>query len=269
MSNAPSAALVTAPTAAQAPARTDGGGDLASLLRRQEAAIAAALPRHISPERFTRVALTAIRTTKGLERCKPASFLGSLMTAAQLGLEPNTPLGHAYLIPYGTECTFILGYKGMIDLARRNGVSIVARTVYAGDHFEVDYGLDERIVHHPTLGPDRGDPIAWYAVARWDGGHMVQVATPADIEARKGRSAAARSKSSPWATDYDAMARKTVVRMMAPYLPLSVEMANAVAVDERPISYNVDTGELLADDDVIDVPAEEQPADQAPTTGEA
>lgn len=257
--NAPSAALVTAP-AATAPARA-ADTDLAGLLRRQEAAIAAALPRHISPERFTRVALTALRTTKNLGKCTPASFLGSLMTAAQLGLEPNTPLGHAYLIPYKQECTFILGYKGMIDLARRNGVSIVARTVYAGDHFEVDYGLDERIVHHPTLGPDRGESVAWYAVARWDGGHMVQVATPADVEARRARSAAARSSSSPWSTDFDAMARKTVVRMMAPYLPLSVEMANAVAVDERPISYNIDTGELVADDDVIDVTADGEPGD--------
>lgn len=264
--SAPSAALLT-PAAAPANSTPAPAGDgLAGMLRRQEAAIAAALPRHISPERFTRVALTAIRTTRGLDRCKPASFLGALMTAAQLGLEPNTPLGHAYLIPYGTECTFILGYKGMIDLARRNGVSIVARTVYENDHFEVDYGLDERIVHHPTLG-DRGPAVAWYAVARWDGGHMVQVATPADIEARKSRSAAAKSKSSPWTTDFDAMARKTVVRMMAPYLPLSVEMANAVAVDERPISYNVDTAELLVDDDVIDVTGDEPPADGEPEAG--
>lgn len=164
------------------------------------------------------------------------------MTAAQLGLEPNTPLGHAYLVPYGTECTFILGYKGIVDLARRNGVSIVARTVHEGDHFECDYGLDERIVHRPTLG-ERGQPIAYYGIARWTEGHMVQLATPTDIEERKARAKAANN--GPWKTDYDAMARKTVVRMMAPYLPLSVEMATAVNADERPIHYNLETADFI------------------------
>ncbi len=262
----PSQALVNAPPTTT-PYRAGPGGDLVSLLRRQEAAIAAALPRHVSPERFTRVALTALRTTRNLDRVTPASFLGCLMTAAQLGLEPNTPLGHAYLIPFKDECTFILGYKGIIDLARRNGVSIVARTVYDGDDFTVDYGLDESIVHRPTLG-DRGDPIAYYGIARWDGGHMVQIATVADIEQRRARSKA--SKTGPWTTDFDAMAKKTTVRMMAPYLPLSVEMATAVAADERPIHFDLDAGDFIDStaidpddqdpDDVVELPIDAQEA---------
>lgn len=256
---APSAGLVAPPAAPESTPARQETQTLASLLRRQEQAIAAALPRHITPERFARVALTALRSTPKLDQCTPTSFLGALMTAAQLGLEPNTPLGHAYLIPFRntekrtTECTFILGYKGIIDLARRNGVAVNARTVYEGDEFECDYGLAETIVHKPTLG-DRGPVIAYYGVARWDGGHMVDMATPVDIEARKARSKAA--SKGPWVSDYDAMARKTVVRMMAPYLPLSIEMATAVASDERAINMDIDTGDILdlepLDDDTAD-----------------
>ena len=251
----PSGALAKAPEPKEKepakPKRT-----LAELVKLNEAGIASALPRHLDQERFTRVALTALRENPQLGQCTPESFLGALMNAAQLGLEPNTPLGHAYLVPYKRDCTFILGYKGMIDLARRSGVSIVARTAYEGDRFHVRYGLDEAVEHEPTLDDsERGDPVAYYAIARWDGGHLVHVATPGDIEERRARSASANAKTSPWKTDYEAMARKTVVRMMAPYLPLSVEMATAVASDDQTIK--IDNLDVIDIDDGTD----EEPTD--------
>ena len=261
--SAPSAGLVapaaepTKPTAGTTP----DGNTLASLVRRSEQQIATALPRHIPADRFARVAVTALRSTTNLDQCTAASFLGCLMTAAQLGLEPNTPLGHAYLIPFRDrnagvfECTFILGYKGIVDLARRNGVTVVARTVYEGDEFEFEYGLTEKCEHRPTL-TERGEPRAYYGVARWADGHLLHLALPKDIEDRKGRSKAA--SSGPWKTDYDAMARKTVIRMMAPFLPLSIEMATAITRDETTVHYDLERG------DFIDVASDDETTESTP-----
>ena len=107
-----------------------------------------ALPSVITPERFTRIALSALNNIPQLQQCTPISFLAALMNAAQLGLEPNTPLGQAYLIPYrnkgSLECQFQIGYKGLIDLAYRNGQmqNIQAQAVYDNDFFEYEYGLE-------------------------------------------------------------------------------------------------------------------------------
>lgn len=97
---------------------------IAEMIKVMEPEIKRALPEVITPERFTRMALSALNTTPKLAECSHMSFLSALMNAAQLGLEPNTPLGQAYLIPYknksGLECQFQIGYKGLLDLAYRN-----------------------------------------------------------------------------------------------------------------------------------------------------
>ena len=123
-----------------------------------EPEIRRALPALLTPERFTRMALSAINNTPELADCTPMSFIGALMNAAQLGLEPNTPLGQAYLIPYKNkgvlECQFQLGYKGLIDLAYRTGqIQVIqAQAVREFDYFEYQYGLDSRLVHRPGEG---------------------------------------------------------------------------------------------------------------------
>ena len=97
-----------------------------------EGEISKALPRVMTSERFSRMVLTAITQTPKLAQCSPQSFIGAMLNAAQLGLEPNTPLGQAYLIPYGNQCQFQIGYKGLIDLAHRSGEikDIEAHIVY-------------------------------------------------------------------------------------------------------------------------------------------
>ena len=102
-------------SAAAKPAKTEP--TLVTMIKARQADIAKALPANITPERFTRVVLNAVNTTKDLMNCDPMSFLGAMMSSAQLGLEPNTPLGQAYLIPYKGKATFQLGYKGLLDLA--------------------------------------------------------------------------------------------------------------------------------------------------------
>ena len=123
-----------------------------------EGEIKKALPSVLTPERFTRMVLSALSTNPKLGECTPRSFLAAMMAAAQLGLEPNTPLGQAYLIPYGNNCQFQLGYKGLIDLAYRSGeVEVIqAHVVYENDEFTCEYGLEPKLTHKPYLDGDPG-----------------------------------------------------------------------------------------------------------------
>ncbi len=142
---------------------------IADMIKAMEPEIKKALPQVITPERFTRMALSALNTTPKLAECSQMSFLGALMNAAQLGLEPNTPLGQAYLIPYRNkgklECQFQIGYKGLIDMVYRNEniQTVQAQCVYENDTFEYELGLEPRLVHKPAVR-DRGELILVYAL---------------------------------------------------------------------------------------------------------
>lgn len=218
-------------------------GGLAGLLQSMGPEIARALPRHVTPDRMARVCLTALRVNPKLADCTPASFMGSIMACAQLGLEPNSPLGHAYLIPYKTTCQLILGYQGMIDLALRSGrvTSIKASIVREGDTFEVEHGLNEKLIHRPC-GDDDAPMTHVYAVARVkDGDPIFTVLSRAAVEKRRKRGASGKGIPTPWDTDYESMALKCAVRALWKWLPKSAEMANASIADgeerNEPISY--------------------------------
>lgn len=148
---------------------------IADMIKVMEPQIKKALPEVITPERFTRMALSALNTTPKLNECTPMSFLAALMNAAQLGLEPNTPLGQAFLIPYNNkgemECQFQLGYKGLIDLSYRNPNMqiITAHTVYENDEFEYELGLNPCLNHRPTLG-ERGEIRLFYGLFKLTNG---------------------------------------------------------------------------------------------------
>lgn len=203
------------------------------LIKAMEPQVRKALPSVITPERFTRMVLTALSTTPKLQTCTPQSFLGAMMQAAQLGVEPNTPLGQAYLIPYGNVCQFQLGYKGLIDLAYRSGEvsSIQAHEVHENDTFEYEYGLEPKLKHVPAQ-KDRGNVIMYYAVLKLkNGGIGFEVMSREDVE----KFAMKKSKayrSGPWQTDFDEMAKKTVLKKVIKYAPLKTEFARAVATDE-------------------------------------
>ena len=173
--------------------------------------IAKALPSVITPERFSRIAMTAITKNPELAKCTPASFIGALLTAAQLGLEPNTPLGQAYLIPFKNykkggilECEFQLGYKGMIDLANRSGeIKVIdAHVVYENDDFECEFGLDPKLSHKPAFG-DRGKPMWVYALYKTtNDGFAFEVMSVEEALAHGEKYSKAFNKSaSPWQTE--------------------------------------------------------------------
>ena len=213
---------------------------LQGYLKQMEGEIAKALPSVITPERFTRMVLSAISSTPKLKECTPASFLGAMMTAAQLGVEPNTALGQAYLIPFENrkkgvvECQFQLGYKGLIDLAYRSEqISVIqAQTVYANDTFEYEYGLEPKLRHIPAT-KDRGEPVCYYATFKTkDGGFGYEVMSVADIRAHAQKYSQSFNKSSsPWTSNFDEMAKKTVLKRVLKFAPLKSDFARGLAQD--------------------------------------
>lgn len=238
-------------------------------LKQMAPAMAQALPKHMDVDRLTRLAMTTIRTTPELRDADVASLLGAVMQAAQLGLEPGL-LGHCYLLPFNNkkkgikEVQFIIGYKGMIDLARRSGQiqNIYAHAVYEKDEFEYELGLEPKLIHKPTIEADRGQLIGAYAVAHFkDGGYQFEFMPKAEIEKRKSRSKSANSSYSPWATDYEEMAKKTVIRHMWKYLPISVEIQQQVAYDEGTARSIKD---ITPDDDIFLEAPEFEPIEEAP-----
>lgn len=212
---------------------------LVRLLESMKSEIARALPRHITPDRMARIALTALRTNRDLMRSDPQSFAACVMQAAQLGLEVNSPLGLAYLIPRrrgpGFETTLQIGYQGMLDLARRSGqlVTIDVDVVYEGDHFVFRKGDNACIEHEPRGEDDPKKITHAYAIAHLKGGGIQRVVlTRKKIE--KAKASSASGSKGPWGTHYDEMAKKTAIRALFKLLPKSAEMAIAAAVDEAP-----------------------------------
>lgn len=248
-----------------------------ALVERLKPQLALALPRHMTAERMARIVLTDMRRVPKLMECTPQSLAGAIMASAQLGLEPGNGLGHAYLLPFdkrakvggqwqtvATECQLIIGYRGMIDLARRSGqiVSLSARVVHERDHFTYRYGLDETVEHVPHAGEPPGAMTFVYAVAKLkDGGVQFEVMSRAEVEAIRAKSKA--GSSGPWVDHFEEMAKKTAIRRLFKYLPVSVEMSRAVTMDEQadaglPQDHNVIDGmvsEMASpDQDTGDVP---------------
>lgn len=234
--NAVAAKNTAVATAAANPKKT-----MQDMIKKMSGEIAKALPSVITPERFTRITLSALSNSPKLCECTPPSFLGAMMTAAQLGVEPNTPLGQAYLIPYYNhgklECQFQLGYKGLLDLAYRSGeISVIqAHTVYEKDEFTYEFGLDAKLEHKPYMGADKGEPVAFYAMFKTkDGGYGFEVMSVDDIRAhaRKYSQAFAKGSSSPWQTNFEEMAKKTVLKRVLKYAPLKSDFVRGLGQDE-------------------------------------
>ena len=239
-------------------AKDAGMNNVRAYFESQKGMLAEVLPRHLTPERMLRIALGALRTTPKLMQCTTQTLFGGVVQLAQLGLEPNTPLGHAYLIPFEnrqkgvTEVQVLIGYKGLIELARRSGqvVSIAAHEVCEKDYFVYEYGLDEKLSHRPAMG-DRGEVVSFYAVALLkDGGHAFEVMSAKQVEAIRDEAQnykfARDKRTTVWAKHFVEMGRKTVLRRLFKYLPVSVEMASALAIDDK-----ADTAAAVADLDHI------------------
>ena len=224
---------------------TDGSGQIQSLEQRKTSieevlhgdgvrkALNDVLPKAMDLPRFTRIALSTLKKNQDLAQCDSSSFFNALLQSAVLGLEPNTPMGHSYLIPYGRECTLVVGYQGYMELAYRSGAvtDIHANVVRLGDEFDWAEGTAPFITHKPLAKPESytrsgttyltgRDTTHAYAFARLlDGGQVQVVMLKEEIDAIRSRSSTANK--GPWVTDPVAMQKKTAIRQLRKFLPMS------------------------------------------------
>lgn len=247
-------------------------------LEKMKPQFAMALPKHLTPDRLLRVAITCVQNTPKLLKCDKASLYSAIMTCAQLGLEPDGVLGQAYLVPFSCnvkdekgnwtkvdKVQFIPGYKGLLALARNSGevISISSHEVCENDEFEYEYGINEKLRHVPAKG-ERGEITYFYACAKFKGeGYHFEVMTREQIDKIRDNSqgykaSKANKKESVWDTNYIEMGRKTAIRRIAKYLPLNVQRAVAFEdAAERGQSLKFDEhgegliieGEYTAEDD--------------------
>ena len=185
-----------------------------------------------SKERFIAMSLQAMAKSPKLFMCDKMSLFSALVQSIQLGLEPNGPMGEAYILPYGRTANFQLGYRGMLKLIMQSGkvCSIDCVIVDEADEFKVMRGLKQDIVHVPSMEPT-GQMKAVYAVAILDNGHpKFEVMLRRDVEQIRQRSRSA--DSGPWKTDYNEMAKVKCFRRLFKMLPISAEIQSAIVLDE-------------------------------------
>ena len=255
-----------------APAVAKPRDSVGALIERMKPQLERALPKHVTPDRMARVALTAIRQSPKLQRADPMSLIAAVMVAAQLGLEPNTPLGQCFIIPYKDQATFQVGYKGILDLAHRSGQykRISAYAVDKADHFAYEYGLDPSLVHTPADKPS-GEISHYYAVYELaNGGRDFKVWSRSQVEehAKKYSQAyRAGKKDSPWFTAFDSMAKKTVLIDLLRYGPKSIELQTAAEYDNAAVRVNENDPDLEINADWETVEDEPPAGEEPPTEG--
>lgn len=238
------------------------GGQLSAFLRKNQTAMQTVIPKHLTPEKLIGIAANAVNYNPRLQECTLMSVVAGVVRASQLGLSVDPFLGHAYLVPFQNSktnkklATLIVGYKGYIQLAMNSGkVSKVwARAVHQKDSFDYWYGVDESIEHRPFMDGDPGALTHVYAVVkRVDGATKFDVMSRQEVESIRRRSKAA--EDGPWVTDYEEMAKKTVLRRLLKTEPLSPEIQQLIGEEEVRERADLDTS------DVIDVGAVLEDAD--------
>ena len=229
--------------------------------------IAAVVGKHMSPERMCRLMVNAVHKTPALLQCDPKTVLGAFMTSAALGLEPNTPQGLAYLIPYKRrakkgnqwvdvyDCQFQIGYKGLITLAGRAGIQIQAGAVHKGDLFDYMVGSDSFLRYRINLDAERGELIGAFAYSKTDVGEMATVLPLSELHKIRSRSetfnalernlqsatspadrdkAAKKLADTPWVMWEDDMAIKSAIKKHAKLLPMgNAALSLAVELDSQ------------------------------------
>ena len=262
-------------------ARQAGSQNIQTFLEANEDAMRAVLPEHVDAKRMIRIAMSTLRQSPKLLECTTQSLMAATMVCSQIGLEPETPLQHVHFVPFdrreningqwqkvATEINVIIGFRGLVELARRSGAitSISAHAVYEGDKFEFCYGLNETLNHTPVRH-DRGEIIAFYAVAQMKGGgHQIEVLWREEVDVIRNGSQAYKTaerykkQDSPWHENYEAMGVKTAVRKLCKLLPLSPQLAKAVKLDNLS-DMEAQNITAVLDDGVYEAPEmpEEQP----------
>jgi recombination protein RecT len=235
---------------------------LAQQLERMTPEFQAAMPKGREATQLVRDAMTCLRTIKNLDKCDPESFLGSLMTCAQLDLRPGVAsLGHAWPLPYWDNAQkrhraqLIVGYKGYIELGYRSGklAGISSRVVYEGEEFDIEFHEDgDKLLHKPSYRGLRGDPVCFYSVARVVGGgySLTDPMSVEEMQQHRDRHAPRDRNGKivgPWVDHFLPMGKKTMILRNFALLPKSAEMLSAMQADNGirvDLTPTADAGEV-------------------------
>jgi len=213
--------------------KTPAKNDFPAMLDKFKGEIIRALPKHLSPDRMSRIALTAFRRNPALGNCDPRSVFAAVIQASQLGLEPDT-LGRSYLIPYGRECTFIPGWRGLVELVQRSGQATVwTGAVFQGDEFDYTLG-DSPFIRHQPCGEDDPSLLTHvYAVGRVKGAEwpILEVWTLPRVMRHRDRYNKVGKRHYSHA-NVEMYARKVVLLQVLKYMPMSADLATAVALND-------------------------------------
>lgn len=208
-------------------------GSIKDLVRQNWDAVKDSLPDTMEPKRFARLVFNSVRKTPKLAETSGVSLIGSLLAASTLGLEVDTPLGEAYLVPYGNEAQLIVGYQGIVKLYRQHPMAgtLASYWIGANDHLDYSYGTDKHLTHIPKMG-DRGEPIAvWASYTLKDGTSDFVVLSMDEVRDLRGK-----VKKGDIADPQHWMARKTALKQVLKLAPKSTSLAAALVVDEAPIA---------------------------------
>lgn len=194
------------------------------------------LPAGINPDRLIGAAITAVTKTPKLLECQPISLYSALVQSGRLGLVPDSVLGEAYLIPYGKNCNLVIGYKGLLSLAKRTGQvkSIFAEVVFEKDEFKEVKGLNRDLVHIPSpdTDPTKDKIICFYAVIQYtNGGFNFVVMKKSEVDFIKNKFGGANSGA--WKDSYAEMGKKTVTKRLLKTEDLSPELKTAITLDDE------------------------------------
>ena len=216
--------------------------------------LALALPKHMTPDRMSRLAMTAFSTTPKLRECTLNSIAASIMTAAQLGLEPNVN-GAGFLIPYKDTCTFVPGWKGLVDLVSRSGRG----TVYSGVIFKdqkytfIDGSERKLIIENETDLDSPEDITHAYAIGWVKDSSMPIIELWRVGKIKKHRDQYNKVGDRHYSfRDWEMYCRKIPLLQVLKYMPCSIEVANAMAISyasEAGRVANIENGVVIDVDD--------------------
>lgn len=235
---------------------------LNTFLGARSKSLAAYAASRTKPDVLIKLALLEFSQSEWLRKCTPETIYASLITAAQLGLEPGAAKGEAYLVPFRGKCQLIPGYRGLIKMALRSKAvkSVYSHVVYEADEFMLDLGSEPRVVHRPALDGDRGAIRGAYAVAQMTNG-AVDVEWMSVVDLEKIRADAARGRGGndgPYKDHESEMYRKAPTRRLCKRLPMGDDFFKATLIDEH-VEAGKDVPRLDLDTPIEDADVIEQP----------
>ena len=223
-----------------------------AFMQKHKSQLELALPKHLNADRMVRLSLTAFSQNPALQRCDPKTIFGSIIVASQLGLEIGVN-GQGYLVPYKDKCTFVPGWKGLVDLANRGGrCTVWAGAVYEGDDFDYMLGDAPYCKHKPNGEFEESKLTHVYAIGRVKDSEMpvIEVWPIKKVHAHFKKTVVPALQPNHYSKKHlEAYAKKVALLQVLKYMPQSIEMANAVDV-----SYASESGKgVTLDGDFITV----------------